>query len=101
MEYSCSKSEDGFEVDLIGRLTFDEHTICRKLIGELTADESNNKIINLSKLEFIDSAGLGLLPRIQDACSKSGQTLSLKVPDDGQVQKMLQVARFDQLVPFV
>lgn len=57
MEYSCSKSEDGFEVDLIGRLTFDEHTICRKLIGELTADESNNKIINLAKLEFIDSAG--------------------------------------------
>ncbi len=101
MEYSCSKSEDGFEVDLIGRLTFDEHTICRKLIGELTADESNNKIINLSKLEFIDSAGLGLLLRSQDACSKSEQTLSLKVPDDGQVQKMLQSARFDQLVPFV
>jgi len=52
-------------------------------------------------LEFIDSAGLGLLLRIQDACSKAGQTLSLRVPSDGQVQKMLQVARFDQLVPYV
>ena len=101
MEYSCNKTGDGLEVDLNGRLTFDEHATCRKLIGELTADESNNKIINLSNLEFIDSAGLGLLLRIQDACSKSGQTLSLKVPADGQVQKMLQVARFDQLVPFV
>lgn len=101
MEYTYNKSGDGLEVDLVGRLTFDEHATCRKLIGELTADEANNKVINLSNLEFIDSAGLGLLLRIQDACSKSGQTLSLKVPADGQVQKMLQVARFDQLVPFV
>ena len=75
--------------------------VCRQLIGELTEDDSNNKIINLSNLEFIDSAGLGLLLRIQDACSKAGQTLSLRVPSDGQVQKMLQVARFDQLVPYV
>ena len=101
MEYNTSKSADGLEVDLIGRLTFDEHTVCRQLISELTEGDSNNKVINLSNLEFIDSAGLGLLLRIQDACSKAGQTLSLRVPSDGQVQKMLQVARFDQLVPYV
>lgn len=101
MEYSYNKTGDGLEVDLSGRLTFDKHTTCRQLITELTADDATNKVINLSKLEFIDSAGLGLLLRIQDACTKSGQTLSLKVPSDGQVQKMLQVARFDQLVPFV
>lgn len=50
MEYNTSKSADGLEVDLIGRLTFDEHTVCRQLISELTEDDSNNKIINLSNL---------------------------------------------------
>ena len=101
MEYTSSKTGDGYEVRLSGRLTFDEHTACRKLIGEMTSDESSRKIINLTGLEFIDSAGLGLLLRINDACSQSGKSLALRVPAEGQVSKMLQVARFDQLVPYV
>jgi len=101
MEYTSSKSAEGLEVTMSGRLTFDEHAACRKLIAELDDDDSAQKVINLTSLEFIDSAGLGLLLRIQDACSKSGKKLALKVPTDGQVSKMLNVARFDQLIPFV
>ena len=41
-------------------MTFEEHSACSTLILELTADDATNKIIDLSDLKFIDSAGLGL-----------------------------------------
>ena len=44
MEHSYSMTGDGLEVDLSGRLTFDERTTCRQLITELTSDDATNKV---------------------------------------------------------
>lgn len=54
-EYNTSKSADGLALDLLRRFTFDEHTVRRPLIGELAKIGSNNKIIILSNLEFINA----------------------------------------------
>lgn len=47
-------------------------------------------VIDLSKLEFIDSTGLGLLVRTHSARQSSGQRLVI-VEGSGQVRRLLQL----------
>ena len=54
-EYNTSKSAERPAVDFIGRLTFHKHTLSLQFLGECTKYNSNNKIINLSNLVFIDA----------------------------------------------
>ena len=95
--------EDGDQVELVleGRLTFDEHSACRSLIAEMEDWAFQKQIINVCELDQIDSAGLGLLLRMKEACDEAGRELHVRVPGDGQVAKMLSVAKFDQLVPTI
>lgn len=53
-------------------------------------------MVDLSGLEFVDSAGLGMLLILKDELSKNSATLILKAPA-GQVEKMLQVSHFDRM----
>ena len=59
----------------------------------------NSQIIDLSKVEFIDSAGLGLLLLLRENAEKKYNSITKRVPEDGQVQRKLEVARFNDLIP--
>jgi len=52
--------------------------------------------VDLADVEFIDSAGLGMLLLARDEISKKSSSLTLKSPQ-GQVQRMFSVARFEQM----
>ncbi len=100
MEYSISTNGNQAEVTIEGKLTFEKHADFRQLIKELGKLDIQKQIVDLNAVEFIDSAGLGLLLRMNDASKKSGRNFALRIPADGQVNKMLTVARFDELVSF-
>jgi anti-anti-sigma factor len=100
MEYDIQKASDRINVKITGRLTFKEHGKCRDLIRELDGMNGSRETIDLTKLEFIDSAGLGLLLRLKEAAEQASRNLSLKIPNEGQVYKMLTVAEFDKMIPF-
>lgn len=99
MEYNIGASGDNIVVEISGRLTFAEHDACRSIIKELSAMSGNSQVIDLSKVEFIDSAGLGLLLLLRENAEKKNSSISMRVPQDGQVQRMLEVARFNDLIP--
>lgn len=100
MQYDIQTAGGKINVKISGRLTFKEHSTCRDLIRDLSNQSGRSETIDLSGLEFIDSAGLGLLLRIKEAAEKDGRSIALRVPGDGQVHKMLSVAEFEKMIPF-
>jgi len=100
MEYTTKNTGDTDEVLLSGKLTFEHQKMFRQMISELKESSSNRWVIDLVNLEYIDSAGLGLLLRVKSVGDKEGKDTALRVPKEGQVNQMLEVSRFDQLFPY-
>ena len=46
----------------------------------------------------MDSAGLGLLLRLKKVADDCGAALTLRVPPSGQLRRLLDVARFSDLM---
>ena len=96
MDYQ-TKTEGGInEIILSGRFTFSDHGTFRTMIGEMTSSAAQKHVIDLSAIEFIDSAGLGMLLLARDEGKRKNLDVVLRGPQ-GQVRRMLEVARFDTM----
>ena len=100
MEYSIRTTEDQATVRLEGNLTFREQGECRQMISDIAADGRRYNVLELSEIEEIDVAGLGLLLLVKEACDENHQELSLRFDTDGPVAKAFSVARFDEMIPY-
>ncbi|MCK5424154.1 MAG: STAS domain-containing protein [Emcibacter sp.] len=100
MEYLIDIKEDLFEATLSEKITFSDLYRFKKMVKHMVASSSTCNIFNLSEVEFIDSAGLGMLLLARDETLKTSSNLILKAPK-GQVLRMFNVARFDQMFNIV
>lgn len=96
MEYSVLNHNDHMEVALQHQFTFNDNAKFRNLIGLLQDQAPASLTLELSKLDFIDSAGLGMLLLLHDETSKRSITVTLQHPK-GQIRKMLELSNFGQL----
>ncbi|WP_295850065.1 STAS domain-containing protein [Tardiphaga sp.] len=81
---------------MTGDLTFADHASFKALIGSLLKGRGSPIVIDLSELDFIDSAGLGMLLLIRDEANKAARKLVLRGPI-GQVKRMFGVTKFETL----
>ena len=51
---------------LVGKLTYEENDSFRKSLTQLQQAEPGNLVIDMAQLDFIDSAGLGMLLLMRD-----------------------------------
>jgi len=100
MEYQITISENIFEAKLSEKITFSDLEGFREMVNHMVTSCSPSNIVDLSEVEFIDSAGLGMLLLVRDEISKISSRLTLKAPQ-GQVRRMFTVARFDQMFDIV
>jgi len=96
MEYQIDIQDNIFEAKLSEKITFSDLEGFREIIKRMVDSHSDNNIVDFSEVEFIDSAGLGMLLLARDEISKTSAKLTLKSPQ-GQVLRMFNVARFDQM----
>jgi HptB-dependent secretion and biofilm anti anti-sigma factor len=88
-------SNDG-AVALTGELTFKDHPAFRTMITQLLKVTAPSAAIDVSRLEFIDSSGLGMLLVARDEAKKTNHTLVLRHPT-GQVKRMFGISKFETL----
>lgn len=88
--------EDDTTVSISGEFTFNDHTAFRAIATRLLERKGKPIIIDLARLEFIDSAGLGMLLIVRDEAGKADRTLILRGPS-GQVKRMFDVTKFNTL----
>jgi len=98
MNYTIHDEDGVRAVELIGQLTFDATDSFREVIDSLGNDHIKTCVLDLKALDFIDSAGLGLLVLAHASAGRAGIALSMRHPG-GQVREMIEVAEFHTIIP--
>lgn len=97
MEHQISVSGDTATVRLSGRLTFKDHRAYRDLLAEMLAHKAKVYELDLSKVEHIDSAGIGMLMiSKQKAEAEQGSVVIVSPPP--AVRRVLEVAKIDEIL---
>jgi anti-anti-sigma factor len=96
LNYKTETADGTTKVELSGRFTFGDHSSFRKLIEEIRPHGSDTYVLDVAGVEFIDSAGLGMLLLARDEGEKTNTSVVIRGAQ-GQVKRMLEVARFDTL----
>ena len=97
MDYGIEDKEQETLVRLRGRLTFNDHAKLRALIREMLQNKAKRQVLDLSALEFVDSAGIGMLLIAREEMANVDKQLVLRSAA-GQVKRVLTVAQLNKIV---
>lgn len=97
MDYSTTQNGDTVSISFRGEFGFPDNPKTKSIITNIKENDCSLISIDLSGLETIDSAGLGMLLIINDAIEEAGKNLELCHPK-GQVQKMLEISKFSKII---
>ncbi len=97
MDYAIEAKDHESIVRLRGRLTFNDHAKLRTLITEMQGSKGKRQILDLGNLEFVDSAGIGMLLIAHEEMGNADKQLVLRGAA-GQVKRVLSVAQLGKIV---
>ncbi|CAK0758560.1 HptB-dependent secretion and biofilm anti anti-sigma factor [uncultured Gammaproteobacteria bacterium] len=97
MDYSLDIKDQEAVVRLSGRLTFNDHAKLRALIKEMIGNDAKCQVLDLSSLEFVDSAGIGMLLIAREELEGQNKKFLLRRAA-GQVKRVLTVAQLGKLI---
>jgi anti-anti-sigma factor len=96
MIYKINTTGVNTEIEIKGRLTYSDYGLFRQITDVLGTTDNQICQIDLTNLEFIDSAGLGMLLLARDKIQECKGRIAL-INAVGQVKKMIELGRFDSL----
>lgn len=96
MRQEIKTIDGGTEIHLAGRFTFQDHDAFGGIVALIKDPATKRCVIDLSGLEFADSAALGMLLVARDAANGHGVALALRGAR-GKVKDILKVANFSSL----
>lgn len=83
---------------LAGRLTCQDADPVRALIADIAGSPTRRCLIDLTGVDFIDSAGIGMLLVVNGEAEAVGRHLALLV-GPGQPRRMLALTRLNMIIP--
>jgi anti-anti-sigma factor len=96
MDVTCQTEGGEAKVAIKGRFTFQDHTKFREVIAKVISADTQKLSIDLGQVEFIDSAGLGMLLLVREEMRNKSRDVVLRRAQ-GQVKRMFGIACFDTL----
>jgi len=100
VEYVIKDQGQHSEIVLKGRLTFDGNEAFRQIYDAVEAVPARAVTLDVGGIDFIDSAGLGMVLMLRDCTAAKGGSLALRNPS-GQVRRLLDVCRMNSLLPIL
>ncbi len=97
MNYTVRNQGTIREIDLRGQLTFEANDDFRQIIEGMDIGTFTDCVLNLENLDFIDSAGLGLLVLANNTANRARVKLRLRRPR-GQVREMIEISEFHTII---
>jgi anti-anti-sigma factor len=95
MEFTQEKSAGGMVMSLRGSFTFKDYHSFRALLDALR-NGGQHHVLDLSGLEFVDSAALGMLLIADDEARGAGWTLILRHPAE-RLARLMETAAMDSI----
>ena len=96
MKYEISDLNSRRTLALRDQLTFADRGAVDAMIPQLLAGNVRELDISLERLDYMDSAGLGMLLTLRDRAGKANVPIRLVKPR-GDVKELLSLACFDTL----
>ena len=100
MEFQIVNAAGGTEIKIAGRLTYDDHLKFNDLKPLASSAAARKIVLDLSGLEFIDSAGLGMLVIFEDAASGANTDVTIRGAH-GIVRKLMDLVNFNDVIKLV
>jgi anti-anti-sigma factor len=96
MRLETYKSNDRFEAEISDKLTSSDLSNFRELLSEIKQSPCKVIVLDLNNLDWIDSAGLGMLILAKELAEKEELELVLRSPR-GHVKSLLELGRFEKI----
>jgi HptB-dependent secretion and biofilm anti anti-sigma factor len=94
MQFTQSQTSSGLVISMQGSFTFKDHQVFRAVLDVLTASDANQQILDLSQVDFLDSAALGMLLIADDEATKARRKLKLRNPSV-QIMRLFELSAMD------
>lgn len=88
---------DVIYIEIEGDISFNNVQDIRKTILNNLLETDRNAVLNLSKVDFMDSSGLSIFITLLKRVKERGGELILEQPHE-MVQKILEITRLDELL---
>lgn len=88
---------DVIYIEIEGDISFNNVQDIRKTILNNLLETDRNAVLNLSKVDFMDSSGLSIFITLLKRVKERGGELILEQPHE-MVQKILEITRLDELM---
>ncbi len=97
MDYRFQATSDAVEVFLGGKLTMRDHEAFLTILERLRAETAPRIVLDLSGVNFVDSAGLGLLLLAREHGRERSRTVVLRRPRS-HVLRLLELGDFRRVM---
>ena len=97
MEFQSRNMGDAVEARLKGRLEFTDHDRLRDIVALLDSPGIRRFVIDVSALDFIDSAGLGMLLILQEEAEQKNIKLVVRGPKN-DVKRSIDLAKIGEII---
>jgi len=96
MEFTQESTPDGVVISLRGSFTFKDHHGFRAVLDALAAARGNHRLLDLSRVDFLDSAALGMLLIAEEETARAHGKLTLRSPS-AQIARLFELSAMDTL----
>ncbi|HYH23244.1 MAG TPA: STAS domain-containing protein [Azospirillum sp.] len=100
MDFQARSTPEAIEARLTGRLEFTDHDRLREIVVLIEESRSQRFVIDLSKLEFIDSAGLGMLLILQEEAESRSIPMTVRGAQ-GDALRSIELARLGDILTII
>ena len=98
MQHRLEQEAHFVRLVLTGRFTGQDADPVRRLIADLKERPARHCLLDLSGLDFIDSAGVGMLLVVNGEAASAGKHLAM-LSGGGQVRKTIELTRIAMIIP--
>lgn len=96
MDYTTDWRDNACRLHIKGTFTFSDNAKFREILSLLKDEKVASLELDLSELQFIDSAALGMLLLLHDEALKKQKRIVISSAQ-GQIKKMLQLSNFEEI----
>jgi anti-anti-sigma factor len=95
-------TDRGQVIEVVGEVDLTTVSLLREpLLSQVSKNPASNVIVDLTRVDFIDSAGLALLVEARKRLATDGRSLYLIIAPGRQPERVLRLVRFDTIMKLV
>ena len=94
MDFTQDVTPDGIVISMHGSFTFKDHYGFRAVLDALAATNGSRKMLDLSRVEFLDSAALGMLMIAEEETAGANGVLTLRNPS-APITRLFELSAMD------